>query len=74
MHKKEQAMNKSDVIKPVSIEDLAVMYMAGEPIVITDCYCQEFAHQVLHQAAEIQLLKEKIKSYEGVLCQDQKKT
>ena len=48
---------------PQSIEDLAAMYMAGEPSIVNECYCQEFAHQVLHQAADIKVLKEKLRYY-----------
>ena len=45
-----------------SIEDHAAIYLAGEGDP-TECYCQEFAHQVVLQAAEINVLKEKLKYY-----------
>jgi len=51
---------------PTSIEDLAVIYLAGEGDP-AECYCQEFAHQVVHQAAEIKVLKEKIDNLEDQL-------
>ena len=44
---------------PKSLEDHAAMRLAGES---TECLCDEYSHQILHQAAEIKILREKIKA------------
>ena len=43
---------------PISLEDHAIMRMAGESNV---CLCDEYSHLVLHQAAEIKTLKKKLR-------------
>ena len=47
---------------PKALEDYAAMRMAGEDIT---CLCDEYAHLVLHQAAEIQRYK---RWSEGCAC------
>uniref|UniRef100_A0A6H1ZL56 Uncharacterized protein n=1 Tax=viral metagenome TaxID=1070528 RepID=A0A6H1ZL56_9ZZZZ len=59
---------------PKSLEDHAAMRLAGESV---GCLCDEYAHLILHQAAEIKILEEKLKHYieaylkllEAELCQ-----
>ena len=41
-----------------SLEDHAAMRLAGESTV---CLCDEYAHLVLHQSADIRILKEKLR-------------
>lgn len=61
-----------------SIEDHAAMRLKGESV---ECLCDEYAHLLLHQAAEIKVLKEKLRHYleaylkilNEEICQDQSK-
>jgi len=53
-------MSKYPPKTPISLEDHAAMRLAGEEV---ECLCDEYAHLILHQAAEIKVLKEKMKYY-----------
>ena len=47
---------------PLSLEDLAAEVIAGEP---TECLCVEFAHLILQQAKEIEILKMRLENMEA---------